>query len=112
MSKKLTLKELRKRVINNDNYKEKDQWMLKYEYDLRDDEILIYPNPSSGILNLKSITEIEQYSIFNISGKLLLRKLVNLKEITLELTNLENGTYFLNFTTNNSLVTKKIIVIK
>ena len=75
-------------------------------------DILIYPNPSSGILNLKSITEIEQYSIFNISGKLLLRKLVNLKEITLELTNLENGTYFLNFTTNNSLVTKKIIVLK
>ena len=29
-------------------------------------DILIYPNPSSGILNLKSITEIEQYSIFNI----------------------------------------------
>ena len=75
-------------------------------------DILIYPNPSSGILNLKSNTEIEQYSIFNISGQLLDRKLVNLKEITLELTNLENGTYFLNFTTNNSLVTKKITVLK
>ena len=75
-------------------------------------DILIYPNPSSGILNLKSNTEIEQYSIFNISGQLLLRKFVNLKEITLELTNLENGTYFLNFTTNNSLVTKKITVLK
>lgn len=37
--KKLTLKELRKRVINNDNYKEKDQWMLKYEYDLRDEAL-------------------------------------------------------------------------
>lgn len=37
--KKLTLKELRKRIINNDNYKEKDQWMLKYEYDLRDEAL-------------------------------------------------------------------------
>jgi transposase len=34
-----TLKELRKRVINNDNFKTENTWMLAYDYDLRDESL-------------------------------------------------------------------------
>jgi putative transposase len=36
---KPTLSELRKHVINNCNFEEKNQWMLNYEYDLRDEAV-------------------------------------------------------------------------
>jgi len=34
-----TVKELRKRVINNDNFKTENTWMLDYDYDLRDESL-------------------------------------------------------------------------
>jgi transposase len=36
---KATLSELRKKVINNDNFKTENTWMLEYEYDLRDEAV-------------------------------------------------------------------------
>ncbi len=46
--KKLTKKELRELVINDSNYQDKDQWVLNYEYDLRDEAL------SDLLKNLKS----------------------------------------------------------
>jgi putative transposase len=34
-----TLKELRTRVINNENFKNENKWMLEYDYDLRDEAL-------------------------------------------------------------------------
>ncbi len=36
---KLSLKDLRKKIINNENYKIENTWVLDYEYDLRDEAL-------------------------------------------------------------------------
>lgn len=51
---KITLKQLRKSIINNENFKDVNQWMLNYDYDLRDEAIRDF------IKNVKSNKEKQQ----------------------------------------------------
>lgn len=53
-----------------------------------------YPNPSTGLVNITSGTEIEAISVYNVAGQLLTSKKVNGTETTIDLSLLANGVYF------------------
>lgn len=56
-NKKITVGEMRKKVINNDNYKDKNTWMLDYHYDLRDEAMRdLFNNINSNNAKGKSFT--------------------------------------------------------
>jgi hypothetical protein len=71
-------------------------------------ELVIYPNPSSGIFNLNSIESFSNGNVFSLSGKLIER--IDIIENKLDLTHLESGTYFVTMYNFNETVNVKIII--
>ena len=70
----------------------------------------IYPNPSSNHLTILNKTEeIYNLQLFNILGKVIFKEsLINTKIINV--TEYENGTYFLKVANENSAFVKKLII--
>ena len=60
--------------------------------------LTIYPNPSTGIFNIKSefLTENTPFQITDISGKVIKTGILETTETTIDLSNATNGLYFLN----------------
>ena len=62
----------------------------------------VSPNPSNGIFTVKSKDVINQIEIFDITGKKIKTTLIDaLNEITLNISELENGIYFAKLSTDN-----------
>jgi hypothetical protein len=68
----------------------------------------IYPNPSNGIVHIDSKKEIvRRVSVFDAMGKRIFSKQENSNEI--DISNLQNGMYFLRITTDSGEFVQKII---
>lgn len=75
-------------------------------------QIIAVPNPSSGEFKIQTKdVNIKHFEIYNNLGqKVNFKMLKSQKSISIEMKNVSNGLYFLNITTNNSIITKKIII--
>jgi len=72
-------------------------------------EMTVYPNPVSDILNIKFNNSIEtQIEIYNILGKRVLTKTMNQSQ-SINVENLNTGIYILKITQGNSSISKKLI---
>ncbi len=76
--------------------------------DLTNDQVLIYPNPSSGIFNIQSKIQSPEYRIVNIQGQIVKQGVLEGKE--LNMSSYPQGIYFLELTSNNNRLLKKIVV--
>jgi len=56
---------------------------------------VLYPNPTSGILNFKSIVMVEKITLYNILGQLVQQENANVLEGTINIEKLVKGTYLL-----------------
>lgn len=72
---------------------------------LQDNSISIFPNPTHGIIIVNTNERIENITVLDISGKVILETTKN----EIDLTNYEKGTYILKVTTKNGIFTKTII---
>ena len=63
-------------------------------------QVSVYPNPTSGILNINSTSECRDIQIFDASGRLLLRKETSGFQQTISLSVLARGVYLLKLTTD------------
>lgn len=70
-----------------------------------ENNILVYPNPSSKILNIKTSEPIN-IKIFNINGKLIL----NTNQNNIDISMLKKGIYLIEIKNKKNTATKKIIV--
>jgi hypothetical protein len=71
----------------------------------KEPEISIYPNPTDGIVYLKSDTPLD-VEVYNIAGEMIIRKVgVSL----VDLTNLSSGIYMLRIRTESTSVTRRIV---
>jgi len=75
------------------------------------DNISIYPNPSTGFLNIKTDKEIN-VSVTNIMGKTIISNRQVLNNHTLDLSSFANGVYLLKINDANKTGVKKIILSK
>lgn len=67
--------------------------------------ITVYPNPSNGIINIKSEKEIQQAVVLNSNGSVIL----STTDTLLDISTLPAGVYFLSITVENNTITKKIL---
>ena len=73
--------------------------------------IALYPNPASTILNLKN-AENADIQIFDILGKLILSQTNISRDAQVNVSSLENGTYFMKIAKDNAVITKRFLVTK
>jgi len=75
------------------------------------DKIEIFPNPSSGKINIKTENKIQSIDIFNLVGECVYSN-YNIDNNIFDISKNPNGVYFLNILTNQKNYTKKIILLK
>ncbi|MBE0639363.1 MAG: T9SS type A sorting domain-containing protein [Bacteroidales bacterium] len=73
--------------------------------------IVVYPNPARNELSFSNIPEGNIY-IYNINGQLMMEKQNLYGSFTIDISNLENGTYIVNVISENETLTTKLTVIK
>lgn len=80
---------------------------------IADSEWKLYPNPTTGILNIKSdITEKSSYTIYNLSGKIVLSGRIEISpHFTIDLLNIPEGIYILQLTNPFQAKTFKIVLL-
>ncbi len=79
--------------------------------DINKIEISVYPNPVLDVLTIENAIN-SNVKIFNLLGTLVLSKNNIDKKQTIDVSNLKNGTYFVEISSKNSIKTTKIIITK
>jgi len=80
---------------------------LGIEVDLLANEIVIYPNPTSAVINVKTTLRVNNIEFFDFLG----RKIFETKEmLQIKVSHLSSGTYFIKIFLENGVVNKKIFV--
>jgi Secretion system C-terminal sorting domain len=75
-----------------------------------DHSIIAYPNPTADYLNFKSSEIMDQITIMDLSGKLVLYKsALESKSALIDISNLSSGIYLASILTHGQTITKKII---
>ncbi len=74
-----------------------------------DDNVLVYPNPSTGNFSIKIPKETKSITITNALGELIVTTQIN-NQIDLQYDLKDSGLYFVQTNTNKQIITKKIII--
>jgi hypothetical protein len=72
-------------------------------------DIIIYPNPTTGVLNIITTATVANIEVYNVMGQNVLSKTLNNGINTIDIGNLSNGVYSLQIMQNNTLTTSKIV---
>lgn len=71
-------------------------------FEIAQNRINIFPNPSSEFITISGIKKVESYKIYNVLGSLMVKGIIHdLEKINIQ--NLNNGLYFLKFDKGNSI---------
>jgi hypothetical protein len=75
-------------------------------------DINIYPNPASSLINLSNLNnDIEKIALFNILGESVYSENVSAKEKSVDVGNLNRGSYFLTiYVKDGTVITEKIVL--
>ncbi len=74
------------------------------------ENLMVYPNPSNGILNVKADSKINKVQLVNIAGQVVYESNVAANETVINTTSINKGLYLLNITSDRGVVTKKVSV--
>lgn len=77
------------------------------DFDLKN--VVAYPNPVKDILNISLEQDITAVSLYNVLGQEIQKKFYGSKEITIDLSSLVAGTYFVKVTSDNAIKTLKVV---
>ncbi len=73
-------------------------------------EIVVYPNPSTGVFTVRG-KNISEIIITNLQGKQILSKKTSRCVNNISLQNYKKGIYFINIITDNKTIIKKVIIL-
>ncbi|WP_333694269.1 T9SS type A sorting domain-containing protein [Flavobacterium sp.] len=74
--------------------------------------VVLYPNPTSGLLNVHISNQIETpttYTVYNMLGQVISTKKITSTEISLDTSNFSNGVYFIKLSNDNYSKTLEFI---
>ena len=83
-----------------------DEPLISNILNLSKDVFSIFPVPSKDIINIKNISKVLEFEIFNVTGKRIKSGKTN---GTISITSLENGIYFLKIDENNQYQVIKFV---
>jgi Secretion system C-terminal sorting domain len=74
-----------------------------------DDSFTLYPNPSQSIVNIKSAHTIESVELYDVQGRILEKRFENSDTVIIDLSNRDNGIYFLKITSEKGSKVEKVV---
>ena len=74
-----------------------------------DDSISIYPNPTSDVINIKSISTIKSMELYDVQGRLLMVRMSDQLNEVIDLTSKSDGIYFVKITTDKGVKVEKLV---
>ena len=74
------------------------------------ENVAVYPNPSNGIINIKSPLDVLDVTVFDISGKIVHRTILN-GNLSIDLSELDKGSYIIELR-NSTGVYKETVTIQ
>jgi hypothetical protein len=85
--------------------------MIQLEEENTNNEITIFPNPTNSNLNILNPDNFEEFKIINSIGQLIKSDYVKSDNnlISIDVSNLSNGVYFISFEKDSKTVVKKFI---
>ena len=87
-------------VIDGTNLGTADNTLAGFSY---------YPNPTTGVLNLRSVDNIENVSIYNLLGQRVIDSRVDATSSQMDVSALSPGTYLMKVTVNGQIGTYKVL---
>ncbi len=75
------------------------------EFELSEDGVVLYPNPTTSLLNIDSYDVIEHIVIYDITGK----RILQTNSTVIDVSNFNRGIYILKARTNNDEIIKRFI---
>jgi hypothetical protein len=79
--------------------------------EIAQNEVSIYPNPTSSIINVKSDNILnENINVSNSLGQRVMSIETNSSSISIDLSNLDNGVYFVEITSNENVTSVKRVI--
>jgi len=72
--------------------------------------ICIFPNPASDILNIESINTLKYIRIFNSIGRILFESILNTTTLNINTSDYQSGIYFIQIETNEGVISEKITI--
>ena len=78
--------------------------------EINSESINLYPNPAEGYVQFDSEFEINQFNIYDHTGKLIINRIVHDKSIRISLETMKPGIYMIQISIEESIITKKLIV--
>ena len=73
-------------------------------------QISIYPNPATLIINIVSINNINEIRIFDIQSRVVFYEKINAKTKKIDISNFSTGVYITEIVTNNIITRKKFVI--
>lgn len=74
------------------------------------EDIKLYPNPANNQLNLENISGFETITISNVVGQMVLNSDINNNSQTIDISGLEQGTYFVKIQSEERVVLRKVLI--
>ena len=71
---------------------------------------MLYPNPSTGIVKIKSADDIIRCDVYNILGELISSEEIKTNTNEHEINIVKNGSYFINIHTETGVLTNKLTI--
>ena len=72
-------------------------------------EFNLYPNPANDFIDIETDFKNCYFSVFDVTGKLILREKVVQNKTRINLSNYSNGLYFIQLQSDNRMISKKFI---
>tara|TARA_R110000850_G_scaffold150497_1_gene273283 strand:+ start:196811 stop:197842 length:1032 start_codon:yes stop_codon:yes gene_type:complete len=86
-----------------------DRWGILETQDISAFDFVMYPNPSSGNITITSDTPLEQITVYNMNGQVIME--INPQDTNKsDLKNINSGFYFVQSKSTTGISTKKLIV--
>ena len=69
----------------------------------------LYPNPVGDVMNISNLEGVSKVEIFDVTGKLVLARDVETRQLTINTSELNDGLYIISYHTSNGIQTSKFI---
>jgi uncharacterized repeat protein (TIGR01451 family) len=75
----------------------------------KDNSVVIFPNPTQSIINIKSDNNIKSIQLYDVQGRLLQTKLTDETSSSIDISDKSNGIYFLKITSDKGIKVERIV---